>query len=93
MKARFIATLLVASAASLAVPAYAGGYGAASVYGGDVGEPASERGQTAHTKAPQDGDGSVVDKKRSGVGGDESGTSQSGRRSPRDSIDPMYRGG
>jgi hypothetical protein len=93
MKARFIAALLVASFASLAVPSYAGGYGAASVDCGDPGAPASQRGQTAHTKAARDGGGSVVDKKHSGVGGDESGTSQSGHRSPPDSIDPMYRGG
>jgi hypothetical protein len=93
MKAKFIAALLVTSFASLAVPSYAGGYGPASVDCGDPGVPASQRGQTAHTKAAEDGDGSVVDKKHSGVGGDESGRSESGRRSPPDSIDPMYRGG
>jgi len=93
MKAKSIAALLVAGFASLAVPAYAGGYGPASADCGNVGAPASQHGQTAHTKAAEDGDGSVVDKKRSGVGGDESGRSQSGRRAPANSIDPMYRGG
>lgn len=96
MKARVIAALLVASSASLAVPSFAGGCGPASVNGRDVGAPASQRGQTAHTKTAEDGQGSVVDKKRSGVGGYEpvrSVRSKSGRRAPGDSIDPMYRGG
>ncbi|TDN63604.1 hypothetical protein B0G77_7281 [Paraburkholderia sp. BL10I2N1] len=93
MKARFIAALLVASFASLAVPSYAGGYGTASVGCGDPGAPASQRGQAVHTKAAENGNGSVVDKKHSGVGGNGSGKSESGRRSAPDSIDPMYRGG
>jgi hypothetical protein len=93
MKAKSIAALLVASSASLAAPAFAGGYGQTSVYRTDVGAPVSQRGQTAQTKAAAEGQGSVVDGSRSGVGGDESVRSQSGRRAPADSIDPMYRGG
>lgn len=93
MKARFIAALLVASSVSLAVPCFAGGCGPASVNGRDVGAPASQRGQTADTKVAEDGQCSVFDKNRSGVGGDESVRSKSGRRALGDSIDPMYRGG
>ena len=93
MKAKYIAALLVASSASLAVPSFAGGYGPASVYGGDVGAPALQRGQTIRVKAPKYGQGSVVDKKHRGVGGAESGKSQSGRRAVGDSIDAQYRGG
>ena len=93
MKAKIIAVLLAASSALLAVPSFAGGYVPACVDSGEAGAPASPRGQAAHTKAAEEGGGSVVDKKRSGVGGDESGRSESGRRSPPDSIDPMYRGG
>ena len=76
MKAKSIAALLVASSASLAAPAFAGGYGQTSVYRTDVGAPVSQRGQTAQTKAAAEGQGSVVDGSRSGVGGDESVRSQ-----------------
>jgi hypothetical protein len=95
MKAKSIAALLVASSASLAVPSIASAYGPAPSYGSDVGAPASQRVQTAHTKtkAVEDGQGSVVDEKRRGVGGEESVRSHSGRRAPTDSIDPMYHGG
>jgi len=93
MKAKSIAALLVASSASLTAPAFAGGYGQSSFDCTDVGAPVSQRGQTAQTKATAEGQGSAVDGNRSGVGGDESVRSQSGRRAPADSIDPMYRGG
>jgi hypothetical protein len=93
MKAKSIATLLVASAVSLAAPAFAGGYGQTSVSRTDVDAPASQRGQAAQTKAASEGQGSAVDGNHSGVGGAESVKSQSGRRAPADSIDPMYRGG
>lgn len=93
MKAKSIAALLVACAAALAVPSIASGYGPALSYGSDAGAPASQRGQAVHTKAAEDGQGSVVDEKRKGVGGEESIRSHSGRRAPTDSIDPMYRGG
>lgn len=93
MKAKFIAALLVASSVSLAVPSFAGGYGMVSVKGCDVGAPASQRGQTAHTKAAGDCQGSVAGQKRSGVGGEESIRAQPGRRAPGGSIDSQYRGG
>jgi hypothetical protein len=100
MKAKSIAALLVASSALLAAPAFAGGYGQTSFDRTDVGARVSQRGQTAQTKATAEGPGSAVDGNRSGVGGDDSGVggdesvrSQSGRRAPADSIDPMYRGG
>lgn len=93
MKVKSIAALLVASAASLAVPSIASAYDPALSYRPDVDAPASQRGHTVHTKAAQDGQGSVVDEKRRGVGGEESVRSQPGRRVPTDSIDPMYHGG
>ncbi|CAB3793078.1 hypothetical protein LMG28614_03644 [Paraburkholderia ultramafica] len=93
MKAKSIAALLVASSASLAVPSIASGYGPSPSNGSDAGAPAAQRGQTIHAKAAEDGQGSVVGVKRRGVGGEESVRSQSGRRVPTDSIDPMYRGG
>jgi hypothetical protein len=91
MKAKSIAALLVASCASVAAPAFAGGYG--QTLCDSTGAPVSQRGQTAKAKATAYGQHSVIDRNRSGVGGAESGRSQSGRRAPSDSIDPMYRGG
>jgi hypothetical protein len=41
----------------------------------------------------KEGQGSAVDGMSGGVGGDETGHSQSGRRAPSDSIDATYRGG
>ncbi|KAA1000885.1 hypothetical protein FVF58_39705 [Paraburkholderia panacisoli] len=93
MKAKSLAVLLVASCASLAAPAFAGGDGQTSLYRADVGSPVSHRGHAVQTKAAVKAHGSAVDGSRSGVGGAESGKSQSGRRAPADSIDPMYRGG
>ncbi|WNC91863.1 hypothetical protein RI103_26575 [Paraburkholderia sp. FT54] len=92
MKTKFIAALLVASSASLAVPAFASGYGPAPFYRPDVGEPAAQRNQSAQTMAAQGSPGSMVDENGSGVGGDQSGKSESGKRSPADSVDLMYRG-
>ena len=93
MKARPIAALLVASSALLVAPAFAVGDDQTSSYRSDVGASVSHRSQTAHTKATAEGHGSVVDGSHGGVGGSESGKSQSGRRAPGDSINPMYRGG
>lgn len=93
MKAKSLAALLVASSASLAAPAFAGGDGQSSFYRTDVGAPVSQRGHAAQTKAVARAHGSSVGGTRSGVGGEESVKPQSGRRAPTDSIDPMYRGG
>ncbi|KAA0998573.1 hypothetical protein FVF58_44050 [Paraburkholderia panacisoli] len=91
MKAKITVTLLVASAASLAAPAFASGYGPAPFYRPDVGEPA-QRSQSAQTLAGEVSPGSVVDENHSGVGGDESVRSQSGGCAPPDSVGLMYRG-
>jgi hypothetical protein len=91
MKVKFITSLLVASSAALAAPAFASGYGPAPVYRPDVGAPVSQRGQSVHTMAAEEGQGNVIDERS--IGGDESVRSQSGGRAPADSIDPMYRGG
>jgi hypothetical protein len=91
MKTKFIVALLVASSASLAAPAFASGYGPAPFYRPDVGEP-TQRSQSAQTLAGEVGPGSMVDENGSGVGGDESVRSQSGRRAPVDSVGVMYRG-
>ncbi len=93
MKARSIAVLLVASSASMAAPAFAGGNDQTSSYRSDVAASVAHRGQTAQAKAAAEGHGSVVDVNHSGVGGAEPVKSQSGRRAPGDSINPMYRGG
>ncbi|KAA0997694.1 hypothetical protein FVF58_48115 [Paraburkholderia panacisoli] len=91
MKTKFAVTLLVASAASLAAPAFSSGYGPAPFYRPDVGEPA-QRSQSAQTLAGEVSPGSVVDENHSGVGGDESVRSQSGGRAPADSVGLIYRG-
>jgi hypothetical protein len=89
MNAKLIGALLLACVTSFAPPAFAGDDGAASSprAGGVV--KASHAGHSDQMALP--------DKTRpgnhSGVGGVESGKSQSGRREQPDSIDPMYRGG
>jgi hypothetical protein len=91
MKTKLIAALLVASTATLAAPAFASGYGPAPFYRPDVGAPASQRGQSGQTLAAEQSQGSVVDENRSGVGGVESVTSQSGQRAMVDSTDSLFR--
>ncbi len=89
MNAKLIGALLLACVTSVALPAFAGDDGPASspLTGGVV--KASHVGHSAQTTSP--------DKARpgnqSGVGGVESGKTQSGQREQPDSIDPMYRGG
>lgn len=93
MKAKSIVVLLVACAASMAVPCFAGSHAQASPNRGCTGLAVTHHAQTARTKAMKEGQGSAVDGTSGGVGGDEAGRSQSGRRAPGDSIDAMYRGG
>ncbi|MHB9837695.1 hypothetical protein Q8F57_022945 [Paraburkholderia terrae] len=89
MNAKLIGALLLACVTSFALPAFAGDEGPASSprTGGVV--KASHAGHSEQMALP--------DKTRpgnhSGVGGVESGKSQSGKREQPDSIDPMYRGG
>jgi hypothetical protein len=94
MKVNRVAALLLACSASLAGPAFAGGYGAASAYRPDADASMSQHMQAAHAKAAvEEGRGNAADENHGGVGGDDYVRSQSGRRAPGDSIDPMYRGG
>ncbi|MBN3761950.1 hypothetical protein [Burkholderia sp. Ac-20365] len=92
MKSKLIVTVLVASSAALAAPAFASGYGPAPYYRPDVGAPASQAGQTAQTLAAEAAQASAAEEMRMGVGGDETMTTQSGRRMPVDRPDPVYRG-
>ncbi|HWT38573.1 MAG TPA: hypothetical protein VN289_19970 [Paraburkholderia sp.] len=92
MKSKIIVGLLVASAASLAAPAFASGYGPAPYYSPEVGAPASQAGQTAQTLAAEAAQARAADEKRGSVGGDEAMSTQSGRRAPVDSHDQVYRG-
>jgi hypothetical protein len=92
MKSKLIVTLLIASSASLAAPAFASGYGPAPYYRPDVGAPASQAGQSAQTLAAEAAQAGMMDEKRAGVGGDEAMTTQSGRRAPADRQGPVYRG-
>jgi len=93
MNVRSIAAVLVASIALLSAPAFAGSDDQSSSYRNDVAASVAHRGQTAQAKAAAEGHDGVVDVNHSGVGGSESGKSQSGRRAPGDSINPMYHGG
>ncbi|MGT2473362.1 hypothetical protein [Paraburkholderia terrae] len=92
MKSKLIVTLLIASSASLAAPAFASGYGPAPYYRPDVGAPASQAGQSAQTLAAEAAQAGMMDEKRADVGGDEAMTTQSGRRAPADSQGLVYRG-
>ena len=92
MKSKFIVALLVASSASLAAPAFASGYGPAPFYRPDVGAPASQSGQTAQTLAAEAAQARAADENRASVGGDESMSTQSGRRMSGDRRDQVYHG-
>ena len=89
---KLIATLLIASSASLAVSAFASGYGPAPYYRPEAGAPASQRGQSAQTMAMEEGQASMAADNGGGVGGDQMPASQSGKRMMADSVDMMYRG-
>lgn len=77
MNKTFIASLLVAVSAVVAVPAFASsGYGPSPSYNPLVGAPASERGQSAQTIAAE----ARADTGSTGYGGIESTGTQSGHR-------------
>ena len=92
MKSKLIVTLLVASSAALTASAFASGYGPAPYYRPDVGAPASQAGQNAQTLSAEAAQAGAAESMRMGVGGDETMTTQSGRRAPVDRPDPVYRG-
>ncbi|MBN3756634.1 hypothetical protein G3N95_27110 [Paraburkholderia sp. Tr-20389] len=92
MKSKIIVAVLAASAASLAAPAFASGYGPSPYYRPDAGAPASQAGQSAQTLAAEAAQASAADENRAAVGGDETMTTQSGRRAPADRHDQVYSG-
>ncbi|MDP9157155.1 MAG: hypothetical protein M3O74_23240 [Pseudomonadota bacterium] len=53
MKKNLLASLLIAATASIAVPAFASGYGPAPSYRPSVGAPASQQGQNTQTLAAE----------------------------------------
>jgi hypothetical protein len=53
MKKNLLASLLIAATASIAVPAFASGYGPAPSYRPSVGAPASQQGMSAQTIAAE----------------------------------------
>jgi hypothetical protein len=53
MKKNLLASLLIAATASIAVPAFASGYGPAPSYRPSVGAPASQQGLNTQTIAAQ----------------------------------------
>ena len=88
VNAKTFVALLVACSASLAAPAFAGVYLPASDSRSDSGAPSTQSSQTTPSTYS-----SVVHKNHRGVSGSASARSQSGKRAPGESIDPMYRGG
>jgi hypothetical protein len=92
MKSKLIAAGLVASAASLAVPAFASGYGPAPYYSPEIGAPASQAGQTAQTLAAEAAQAKAAEESRASVGGDEAMNTQSGHRASADLHEQVYRG-
>jgi hypothetical protein len=68
MKKNLIATLLIATSAALAAPAFASsGYGPAPSYNPTVGAPASQRGQSAQTVAAENAQSAADAKSYGGV--------------------------
>ena len=72
MKKNLLASLLIAVTASIAVPAFASGYGPAPSYRPSVGAPASQQGQNTQTIAAQN------NADANAYGGARSSVSQSG---------------
>jgi hypothetical protein len=93
MNAKLIGALLAACSASFAMPALAAGDGGASGVRTDGVMQASQPVHAAQVMPPHDGKSHAASKNQGGVGGTGAGKSESGHREPRDTIDPMYRGG
>lgn len=73
MKKNLLASLLIAATASIAVPAFASGYGPAPSYRPQVGAPASQQGMNTETIAAQNNNADV-----NAYGGVKTSVSQSG---------------
>jgi len=93
MNAKPFAALMAACLALLAAPAFADAYGPASDSRSGNGAPASQDDQSAQSMRSGETQSSVMHKNHGGVGGSESPGSQSGKRAPDDTLDPMYHGG
>ncbi|SAK43476.1 hypothetical protein AWB79_00671 [Caballeronia hypogeia] len=89
MKAKYHAVILAASAALFAVPAIAGVYGAADMHCRGAVAPVAHSSDADHAMNAKD----MKHDPQKALGGDDEYRTQSGKRQPRDSIDPMYRGG
>jgi hypothetical protein len=72
MKKNLLASLLIAATASIAVPAFASGYGPAPSYRPSVGAPVSQQGMNTQTIAAQN------NAESNSYGGARSSVSQSG---------------
>lgn len=82
MSRKLIASLLIASSALIAVPAFASsGYGPATHYNPLVGAPASQRGQSAQTIAAEE-----QAQSNTSYGGVHATRSESGHRATTDST-------
>jgi hypothetical protein len=90
MKSKILVALLIAATTSVAVPAFASGYGPAPSYRPSVGAPASQRGQSAQTVATERNEavGSINDS----YGGVVASSSESGFRQPAKSVGRVYAG-
>ncbi|MDN7177683.1 hypothetical protein M0D69_06565 [Caballeronia sp. SEWSISQ10-4 2] len=80
MKKNLLASLLIAATASIAVPAFASGYGPAPSYRPQVGAPASQQGMNVQTIAAQNNNADV-----NAYGGAKTTVSQSGSSNDRTS--------
>ncbi|SAL43828.1 hypothetical protein AWB64_04661 [Caballeronia sordidicola] len=88
MKKNLIATLLIATSAALAAPAFASsGYGPAPSYNPTVGAPASQRGQSAQTVAAENAQANAEAKSYGGV---QDTQSQSGSRVRANTTQSLY---
>ena len=76
MKIKFVAAFFTALCASLAVPAFASGYGPTPFYRASEGAPASQRGQSTATLATERSNAADT---QHGYGGTTARSSQSGR--------------
>ena len=93
MNAKLIGALLAVCSASLTTSAFAGGDSNASGVRTDGVMQAAQPVHDAKVMSARDGKGHAASKNQGGVGGMGAGKSESGRREPRDTIDPLYRGG
>jgi hypothetical protein len=87
MSKNLIASLLIASTAVLAAPAFASGYGPANHYNPTVGAPASQRGISTQTIAAEQSQANV---NSSAFGGVSDTQAQSGHRVNAGNTQSLY---